>query len=168
MDFKKAYDTVWREGLFFKFLQHYEINPKFVRIVHSMYNKAQGLVKIDSKMGKLFDKTICLRQGCNLSPQLFNLYIDAFPKLIHSLNNSPVTLNGINIPCLLYADDILLPSTSAYGLQLSLNALGVYCEKWQLVVNAVKTKIMVFNKSLSPLFSFKGCRIIYILRLTNP
>ena len=47
---------------------------------------------------------------------------------------------------LLYADDIVIFSETSEGLQRGLNILSNYCEKWKLVVNTDKTKIMVFRK----------------------
>jgi len=46
--------------------------------------------------------------------------------------------------CLLYANDLLLMSNNAQGLQASLNKLHKYCQQWGLSVNTTKTKILVF------------------------
>ena len=48
--------------------------------------------------------------------------------------------------CLLYADDLLLISTSAEGLQQSLDRLSKYCQDWLLKINPTKTKVIVFQK----------------------
>jgi hypothetical protein len=50
-----------------------------------------------------------------------------------------------NINCLIYADDLLLISTNASGLQNSLNRLQQYCNTWNLKVNVQKIKVMIFN-----------------------
>ncbi len=50
------------------------------------------------------------------------------------------------ITCLLFADDIVLLSEYAEGLQNSLNKLNEYCNKWLLTVNINKTKVMVIDK----------------------
>ena len=48
---------------------------------------------------------------------------------------------------LLYADDIVIFfSETSDGLQRGLNILSDYCEKWKLVVNTDKTKIVIFRK----------------------
>jgi hypothetical protein len=47
----------------------------------------------------------------------------------------------------MYADDIILLSTSAKGLQRKLDKLNDYCKDWCLNTNTSKTKIMVFNKA---------------------
>lgn len=48
---------------------------------------------------------------------------------------------------LLYADDLGIVSDNADNLQVGLNALKAYSDKWKLKVNCKKTKITVFGKS---------------------
>ena len=45
----------------------------------------------------------------------------------------------------MYADDIVILSKSAEGLQKSLDSLGIYFDKWCLNVNTKKSKFVVFN-----------------------
>ena len=47
---------------------------------------------------------------------------------------------------LMYADDLIIFSTSTKGLQDSLNSLSSYCAKWKLDINYTKTKCMSFTK----------------------
>ncbi len=47
---------------------------------------------------------------------------------------------------LLYADDIVIFSETAEGLQTGLNILFDYCQRWKLTVNINITKVMVFRK----------------------
>lgn len=146
VDLRKAFDTVWRTGLYYKMLQNFRVSPKFVTIIESMYANLKGQAKILGLLSDTFDISIGLRQGCNLSPQLFNAYINDLPNLLKRAECDPVTLNGLKVNILSYADDMLILSKSPQGLQKSLNILQIYCEKWQLVVNENKTKIMIFNK----------------------
>ena len=46
----------------------------------------------------------------------------------------------------MFADDMILLSTSIEGLQEGLNNLSDYCKKWGLTVNISKTKIMIFRR----------------------
>ncbi len=46
---------------------------------------------------------------------------------------------------LLYADDLILPSSLTNGLQNCLNALGSYSKNWDLIVSIKKRKTMIFN-----------------------
>ena len=47
----------------------------------------------------------------------------------------------------MYADDVIVFSDSADGLQKRLKALESYCDTWCLNVNFKKTKVLIFNKS---------------------
>ena len=47
----------------------------------------------------------------------------------------------------MYADDMIIMSTTQEGLQKSLNALNDFCNKWKLNVNYKKTKCMIFSRS---------------------
>ena len=47
---------------------------------------------------------------------------------------------------LLYADDTIILSNTAAGLQKSLNDLKNYCTEWKLRVNCSKTKVVIFEK----------------------
>ena len=51
------------------------------------------------------------------------------------------------VNCLMYADDVVLLSSSKEGLQHSLSSLQKYCDSWNLKINIEKTKILIFNKS---------------------
>ena len=55
------------------------------------------------------------------------------------------TFMGVMVPLLLYADDLILMSESAAGLQKQLDALASFCEERQLTVNLSKTKVVVFE-----------------------
>jgi hypothetical protein len=60
---------------------------------------------------------------------------------------NPATLNSLKLSCLLYADDIVLLSESAEGLQNSLDKVSQYCKKWGMEINTDKTKSLVFNST---------------------
>ena len=156
VDLKKAFDTVWREGLFYKLLFYYRVSHKYVRIFASMYEQLHGMVKVNDNISQTFPINIGLRQGCNLSPTLFNLYINDLPNILVKGECYPVSLNSHNINLLMYADDIVLLSTSKRGLQKALNILEIYCQKWQLVVNIKKTRVMILNSRTHVTFTYSS------------
>ena len=147
VDLRKAFDSVWIEGLLYKMLYKYNISPKFVRILDSMYGNLKGCVCKDNKLSRCFEITIGTRKGCNLSPTLFNIFLNDFPSILEKGACHPASLNNMNINVLMYADDMLILSKSRAGLQRSLNILDVYCKKWKLAINTDKTKVMIFNKT---------------------
>ena len=146
VDFRKAYDTVWRDGLFTKLLAH-NIDIKFVRLLRNIYATSSLAVKTKHGRSNIFESHVGLKQGCNLSPLLFNIFInDLLTEINIQLNDSP-TLEGMPINGLMYADDLVLMSESEEGLQELLNILHSYTERWFLQVNKSKTKYMRISKN---------------------
>ena len=77
-----------------------------------------------------------VRQGCILSPLLFNLYINDLPYSFKNILSDPFDLpNDTKLSSLLYADDLIVLSRSKAGLQNRLNALAQYCRSWMLNIN---------------------------------
>ena len=52
-------------------------------------------------------------------------------------------LGTLLVVVLLYADDVALVATSAAGLQAQLDVLAAYCERSAILVNTVKTKVLL-------------------------
>ena len=147
IDFKKAFDSIWHDGLLLRLLQ-YNISGNFYKLIKNLYSKSSCFVKLGSKRTKSFEYTRGVRQGCILSPLLFNLFLN---ELSISLENSNETdsfylPNGQKLSSLLYADDLILMSKSEVGLQNSIKLVNDFCSQWQMSVNEKKTKVMIFCK----------------------
>ena len=100
-----------------------------------MYENIKSCVKVNGTCSNLFHCQIGLRQGENLSPVIFSLYLN---DLYDFFNNSDL-LNGTNLPLpnhtsiviydylkiflLLYADDTVLISDTAEDLQNEKNTV---------------------------------------------
>ena len=123
-----------------------------------MYQQLESCVKIEQNVGSKYPVKVGTRQGCSLSPTLFNLYINQLPFYLDNIATHPVNLNNQELSVLLYADDIVLLSDSPLGLQTLMNGLNKYCKKWKLKVNTKKTKQ---NKSYD-------LQLLQVLRLQNP
>ena len=87
-----------------------------------------------------------MKQGDTLPTILFNLYINDLPNIFSFDGNDPIVVGHTSINCLIYADDLVIMSTSAEGLQQCLNKLATYCNKWKLQANLKKTKVILFNR----------------------
>ena len=75
LDIRKAYDTVWREGLWKK-LEAIGVNEKLVKVIKNTYANVRSRVIVNDKLSDWFDIGIGLRQGCVLSPLLFLVFIN--------------------------------------------------------------------------------------------
>ena len=146
VDFRKAYDSVWREGLYYKMATS-GINGTFLNIVESIYENYRIQIKIQDGLTENISTNVGVKQGCVLSPTLFNFYINDLAGIFKDEDCKPITLYNEKLNCLMYADDLILLSESKEGLQNCLNELQKYCKTWKLNVNIDKTKIIIFNKN---------------------
>ena len=146
MDFRKAFDSVWHDGLLHKLLK-INIRGNFYNVIKSLYSNSTSSVRIGNSQSRSFQYARGVRQGCFLSPLLFNLYVN---DLAFSFNNilsdSFVPPNGNKLNSLFYADDLIILSRSKVGLQNCLNELSSYCNSWMPKINPKKTKIMIFQR----------------------
>ena len=65
-------------------------------------------VRVNNYYTDWFDVSAGLRQGCPLSPILFNLYINDFTSTIKALDKGVFIGREEKISILLYADDVVL------------------------------------------------------------
>jgi hypothetical protein len=111
------------------------------------YKTNKCAVKMSKKHTIFFPQGQGLRQGCSLSPTLFNIYINELARVLEQSAALSLTLLGSQVKCRLFADDLVLLSKE--GLQQHLDFLHRFCQTWALTVNLSKTKIMIFQKRSS-------------------
>ena len=157
VDLRKAFDTVPRNKLFYTLVKEYNIGGRFLKILQQIYKGNKIFIKLADGLVEPFETTVGVKQGCVLSPILFNLYINKICSIFDQFCD-PVKLNNQNLNCLLWADDLLLVSTTAKGLQQSITRMHQFYKSMGLEVNIKKTKVMILNKrgrKLDNLFNFK-------------
>ena len=164
IDFSKAFDTVWRTGLWGKLLSN-SINGKMLHIIHNMYQGIKSSVTVNGENSTFFACDCGVRQGENLSPILFSLYLNDLEHFLLHKDLKGITIDITNneimiymrLFTLLYADDTVLMADSAEDMQNCLNEFASYCRSWKLKINTEKTKIVIFggSKKLNKRFKFK-------------
>ncbi len=145
IDLRKAYDTINRNYLFSK-LWSFGFEGEVLYSLQSMYKCVYQRIKLQNNLLEPVASELGLRQGCNLSPLLFNLFIEDI-KFEFDAKCDQVCLADKQLSHLLYADDLLLISTSQSGLQRCLDKIQAYFSRFKLSVNLKKSNIMVFNKT---------------------
>ena len=126
-----------------------------------LYKSVRGCFRTARGLSEFNCSTIGVKQGCPLSPTLFGIYIDELETFLHehTQETDGCLLHHVLISILLFADDVVLLSSSPKGLQRQLDALALFCDLRKLTVNLSKTKVMIFNgvkKTSHFRFLFKG------------
>lgn len=142
VDFKAAFDLVNRSALLYK-LSELGVSTRFLRVIRNMYTDTKSTVWDGEMFSQWFNTDTGVKQGCPLSALLFSLFINDIVK--HLPGGIRIANTIINV--LLYADDLVVLSESPENLQLMINRLAAYCEKWGLTINTEKSKVMVFSRT---------------------
>ena len=115
-----------------------------------MYMHLQSCVCTGEGLTKCFTCKIGVRQGCMLSPFLFILYLSELIDMLKANGCQGIYLDERtqNVMILLYADDMAMCSDTVGRIQKMIDVLGQFCEKWAMIVNLTKTKIVVFRRGV--------------------
>ena len=124
VDFEKAYDRVSRKALFYK-LQRNGLSGGMIQRIQEIYKRVEFCIKVGGdEITSGVESRIGLRQGCQLSPILFSLYINDIEDALKLVETHPPNVSGEPVPVLLYADDLIMLSQTQIGIQRALNVLN--------------------------------------------
>uniref|UniRef100_A0A803KAU1 Reverse transcriptase domain-containing protein n=1 Tax=Xenopus tropicalis TaxID=8364 RepID=A0A803KAU1_XENTR len=165
LDIKKAFDSVAWPYLYFT-LHEWGFGPKFITWIKALYHNPIGRITIGPQASNTFPIERGTRQGCPLSPLLFDLIIEP---LAIAIRGDP-DIHGLRLGSQdhllsLFADDITVlltrPLQSLPNLYNLLQKFGIISG---LVVNPTKTEALNINlppdqlKLLTLNFEFQWCK----------
>lgn len=113
-----------------------------------MYEHIKSRVSTANDISAFFLCCKGVRQGENLSPILFSLYLNDLERyfMVNNTGGIIAEANPENIYSYLkFADDTVLCSNSQYDLQGMLNLFENYCDEWKLTVDISETKMLIFT-----------------------
>ena len=114
----------------------------FVKLISNLYDNQQACVRTEKGDSDWFNIGQGVRQGCILSPTLFNLYAEYIMRRVLENWNGGLSIGGYKLSNLRYADDTTLAATSALELEELLLIVKAKSEALGLRLNVSKTKIM--------------------------
>jgi len=115
VDLSKAYDRVNHNILFFKLMKR-KFPPTVLKLLMIWYKHSIVAVRWNMIYSHTFALTAGVRQRGVLSPILFCVYIDDVVKQLE-LSRMGCWVGGCYLGCILYADDLILMSSSVCDLR---------------------------------------------------
>ena len=142
IDFKKAFDRVWHEGLW-HVMRQYNFDEDLIQVIESLYKSAKSAVLLSGELGEYFLTTVGVRQGCILSPVLFNIFLENIMQDALKNYESKVSIGGRQLCNLRFADDIDLIGRTEKELQELTTRLEKSASAFGMEISSEKSKILV-------------------------
>ena len=152
VDFKKAFDTIWRVGLWSKLI-NLGLSGKILTVIQNIYINAKSCVTCINNKSDYFMSHNGVRQGEKLSPLLFALYVNDLESFFSLRGSSPINVGDdvidvyMKMFVLLYADDTVIMANDAESLQNNLHYSSEYCDMWNLFDQANKAMFALLRRN---------------------
>lgn len=147
IDLEKAYDSIPRSKIW-EVLNILEVDRPLLKIIKELYKENESYVKIGHRLSNPINTTKGLRQGCSLSPLIFNAYVEV------ALREWKTKCQGMGIPIgdntlftLSFADDQVVIAQDSYDLEFMTKRLYQEYNKWGLQVSLKKTEYLAVNSN---------------------
>src|SRR6218665_2140270 len=111
-----------------------------------MYSKWVSGVRVDGEFTEWFRVRVGVRQGCGLSPYLFNLILEAMMSLALKSTEAGARVGGQTVNNPRFADDIDLVAEDDGRLQELTDEVHNSSQRFGLKINVEKTKTMTIGK----------------------
>ena len=160
-------------------MKKYDISTNLIRVIKNLYDKATEAVLLNSSIEDWFRTTVGVRQGCLLSPTLFNIFLERIIADALGDHEGTISIGGRTISNLRFADDIdglageeeelaklvkrLDKAFTAYGMEIS-------AEKTKLMTNntsGINTEIKVNGQKLETITSFEYLGAVQLMRVPS-
>ena len=128
-------------------MRKYNISYSLIALIQELYSKASSAVYCNGTIGDWFMTTVGVRQGCLLSPTLFNIFLERIMTDALEGHTTSVTINGRPLSNLRFADDIDGLAGSESDLIDLITRLDESSRSYGMLISAEKTKIMANNNT---------------------
>ena len=144
IDFQKAFDSVDQQVVW-AVLESYGVDIQLVALLKDINEKAEAAVRVGRDIGSWFKTNRGTRQGDPISPRIFITDLERVMDRI-AVEGRGITIQGMDINNLRFADDIDILENSAVELEKTVQELSTEGKRYGLLLNIDKTKTMVLGQ----------------------
>lgn len=144
-DLKAAFDKINRDNLEER-MREMGVTVRLRNRIMETYRYTRNVAELGDKRSEEFHTNRVVRQGCPLSPTLFNIYIADLEEEMKKERVGSIVIGKAKIWTLSYADDIALLATEEGEMKGMIKRLRRYLERKELLLSPEKSKILVFEK----------------------
>ncbi|MDY6929965.1 MAG: reverse transcriptase family protein [Pseudomonadota bacterium] len=141
IDFTAAFDSVHRTALW-RLMELDGVPVKIINLLKAYYNQTRANVQVYGEVTETFPVRTGVRQGCVLSPILFNFTIDWILRNALSHAHGVELAPGKALTDLDYADDVALFTTNISEMQSIMDRVDQYASTIGMNISLNKTKIL--------------------------
>jgi len=149
IDYEKAFDRVQHNKLI-EILRNMDIDDKDIQCIKNLYWHQTATVKSGGITTSNLKIHRGVRQGCILSPLLFNIYSEKIFQESIAEENRGIKVNGTFVNNIRYADDTTIIADSIEDLQHLMNKVNEHSKEFGLNINNKKTKYMIISRNKVP------------------
>ncbi|GFR74930.1 retrovirus-related Pol polyprotein from type-2 retrotransposable element R2DM [Elysia marginata] len=140
IDYSQAFDSVIHSKLL-DIMTEMGFPQHLISMIDSLYHNQKATIRWNNASCEPFNIEKGVRQGCILSPHLFNLYTEQIMKQA-DIDDMGINIGGRDITNLRYADDTALLSENLTSMKKILHRVNNAGQQAGLLLNAKKTKVM--------------------------
>ena len=140
IDFKNAFNRIWHVALWAT-MKKYNISTNLIWVIKNLHDKVTSAVLFNGTIGDWVQTTVGVRQGCLLSPTLFNTFLERTMTDALEDHESTVSIGSRAITNLGFADDIDNRSGEEEELAKLVERLEKASKSYGMDSSAEKTKL---------------------------
>ena len=125
LDVRKAFDTIWIEGLLFKLFSELSVNGRMRFVIKDLYTNVKAKVLYAGALSRKIDILQGTGQGRVLAPFMYKVDINTFLKVLTG-NSYAISLNRLSLPSPSFADDTSLLALYPSFLETFMNICHMY------------------------------------------
>lgn len=145
IDYSLAFDSI-NHCYIWQALGQVGVQTTYINLLREVYKNNKAYVSLEND-GRHYNINKGVKQGCPLSPDLFNAVLEGIFKELN-WNGRGIKINGNYLTNLRFADDIVLFSNCPTELEIMINELNTASKLRGLKMNPLKTKIMTSSASV--------------------